>query len=117
MSHTYKQCPWDTMFRRPRGKTNALRNNARKGAIPPDSWDDKHVDNQCWLPIRIAKALIHKGWNSVDACNHLIEHYKVPRWMANEIIKWEETRYKHWWPKGTILTYKEKKDEINTKEG
>ncbi len=28
-------------FRRMTGKVNALRNDARKGAIPPDSWEDK----------------------------------------------------------------------------
>ena len=47
MSRTYRSTTYHWL-RRPKGRINAKRNNARAGAVPPDPWDDiTSADKDC----------------------------------------------------------------------
>jgi len=111
MARTRKKFPWEwnSVFRNPRGKMQAVRGKARKRAIPPDSWEDKSYDRQCWLPQKVARQLLHKGWNPYDIISHMVHRYGVTQRTAREVVELELTGWKQWWPEGTTLVYQEKK--------
>lgn len=114
MARTYKKCPWEwnSCFRTPRGKRNALRGNARKRAIPPDGWDDKSYDKQCWQPQRVAEALLRRGWSQKDVIRHLRKKYGLTQRTAYDIVDLESIGSWQWrWPEGTVKVYKEQRDE------
>jgi hypothetical protein len=62
MSRTRKRFP-RTMYRCPRGRKQALVAGVRKGAVPPDSWEDIRFDKQCWLPLRVSDRMRKRGWS------------------------------------------------------
>jgi hypothetical protein len=113
MARTRKKFPWGWgrrgCFRNPRGKQQALRGNARKGAIPPDAWDDRHFDKQCWLPIQVAKRLVRKAWNPYDIINHLVHRYGVDLKTAREVVELEMYG-SYWWPYLSAKVYDEASD-------
>jgi hypothetical protein len=56
MGKTYRK-GINKCHRSPKGRKKAILNGARKGAIPPDAWDDQMLNEECHLPMKIAKKL------------------------------------------------------------
>ncbi len=72
MSRTYKQLSQGCV-RSPRGKVRAVVGGARRGAIPPSSWDDRPHDKQCHQPLYVAWRLLDDG--------------REPRWVVARISR------------------------------
>lgn len=111
MSRTRKKFPWqwNSCFRCPKGQKNALVNNARKSAIPPDAWDDISYDKQCWLPQRVAESLVKKGWNGYAVIDHLIRKYGLPLRTAREVVEMELICHRGRNPPGTLEVFAERR--------
>ena len=109
MSRTRKKCPWEwnSVFRTPRGKRQALRGKARKRAIPPDGWDDKNYDSQCWIPQRVAEAMLKKGMNPHKVVRHLAGKYGISYRTSREIVEFGLIGSWRWWPEGCVKVYDE----------
>jgi hypothetical protein len=107
MSRTYKKFP-RAMFRCPRGRKQALVAGVRKGAIPPDSWDDVQFDKQVWRPVRVAERMRAKGHSDEAILKRLRRHVPVgERGWIMEMA--EHSRPKV--PDGCLAVYDEVRDE------
>jgi len=84
MSRTYKTSYG--YFRPVRGNKQAIISEARKKAIPPNSWDDIPYDKQCFVLYKIALGLHKKGWEKERIIKHLKIKYKIKEWIINNII-------------------------------
>ena len=65
MARTNKRYPW-SYYRKFRNRKQALQARyenppIRKGAIPPDPWDDYYNDQQAWLPTKLAGRMFDEG--------------------------------------------------------
>jgi hypothetical protein len=109
MSRTRKRFP-RTMFRCPRGRKQALVAGVRKGAIPPDEWDDVPFDKQCWLPMKIAGGMKANGWSDEAVLKRLKKLKKeVPvgeRGWIIEIAQYSKPKV----PDGCLGVYDERKN-------
>ena len=107
MSRTWKKYP-RSYFRRPRGRKQALIAGVRHGAVPPDEWDDIHLDKQCWLPQKVANGLAAKGWPDREIADEMMRRYRMPwddvRWIV-EMARYSRPKV----PGGCIAVYEEKK--------
>ena len=59
MGKTYKK--YNSWFRNPRGKIQAMANDARPGAVPPDSWDDIPTDRSANISRHAATRMLKRG--------------------------------------------------------
>ena len=118
MARTYKKFPWalNTYHRAPKGKQRALRGNARKGAIPPDEWDDKNFDKQCWLPQTVSDRLLDKGWDPYAVIHHLVHRYRVTQRVAREVVEIGMCGRRSW-PAGVVVVYKEERSKYEDSIG
>ena len=66
------------MLRRPKGHTNAVRNDARKRAVPPTSWEDIPVNAECSLPFKVAAKLIKKGEHYQEVASKISKRFNLP---------------------------------------
>ena len=107
MSRTRKRFP-RTMFRCPRGRKQALVAGVRKGAVPPDSWDDVQFDKQVWLPLRVAERMRAKGWSDKAILKRLKKDVPVgERGWIMEMAEYSRAKV----PEGCLGVYDEVKDE------
>jgi hypothetical protein len=88
----------------------AIRAGARKGARPPDSWDDVAFDRQCWLPQRIAAKMVERGWNPYDVIDRLVHRYGLPLMVARSVVEMEMYGWERNCPTGTAQVYRERRD-------
>jgi len=106
MARTYKRYPASSYYRCPRGRRQAIRAGARKGAIPPDAWDDRPFDSQCWLPMKVARNLAKKGFSFWEIVRHTQRKFKLllddAIWMA-EYADYERP----YTPDGCLRVYEE----------
>ena len=89
MSRTYRQKPRKT-FRRLGGRKQAIINDARPGAVPPDAWDDICASDECWLPMRVAIKMYGR-FEKTEAIRRLVKKFKLTYVEAEQIITSE------WW--------------------
>ena len=91
MARTRKKFPWvwDAQYRSPKGKCRSRKGGARKGSIPPDSYDDISFDKQCWMPMKVARHLAEKGWDGYSIRDHLVRKYRIPLRIAREVAEME----------------------------
>jgi hypothetical protein len=69
MGKTYKKYP-KHFHRRPRGRTQALINEARHGAVPPDAWDDIPHCSSAMLPFNVARKMVLQGKWDLETIAH-----------------------------------------------
>lgn len=91
MGKTYRKIPTST-FRKPKGKKQAIINNARKGAIPPSAWDDKRHNDECYDVYTVAYKLIDLNLDDEEIHHKLVNKFHIPFEEAvrivNRIRKW-----------------------------
>lgn len=90
MSKTYKVVPYK-YHRRPKGKLQAMRNEARKKAIPPDAWDDEAHDDQCYDVYNVLGRLLDLGIEDEIVEHKLVNKFHISHQRAIHMIKkWKE---------------------------
>jgi hypothetical protein len=67
MSRTNRKTPF-SVFRHPKGKKRALIGGARKGAVPPDAWEDKPFSGEVWKAERRKRKTELEGGAGCDNC-------------------------------------------------
>jgi len=92
MSRTYKGFPrWQ--HRSPRGRRRAIINGARKGAIPPDPWEDIQHDPHCWQPYNVARRMAKEGWPRERIVERLVKKWHLSRSKAIDATFMHELYY------------------------
>jgi hypothetical protein len=79
MSKTYRNIPKDRGYhRKPKGAKKAKINNCRKGAIPPDSYDDINYNNEVSFIYNLIYTLYNDGY-TIDQIYHKMKNkgYKI----------------------------------------
>jgi len=89
MSRTYKS--FAGHLRSPRGHRRAKLAKVRRGALPPNPWDDVPPCPSTQIPYKVAFALHKKGWEYEKVIKHLKYKYKLKDWEARIIAN------KHYW--------------------
>ena len=91
MGKTYKRQQIYDYFRKPKGRKQAKINNVRKGAIPPDSWDDVQHDDQCYVVYRLLEKMIDSNISDEEIEHKLVNKFKISHPKAIEFIR----QYRH----------------------
>lgn len=87
MSKTYKNYPFNTYHRNPKGRKKAIQNGCRPKAIPPSSWDDIPIDKQCWRPWKIGGLLVDQGLLSTsEIIKKLMKKFNLKYKEAEKIV-------------------------------
>jgi hypothetical protein len=84
MSRTYRSTTYHWL-RRPKGRINAKRNNARAGAVPPDPWDDIPHGKECGMPFNIALKLAKRGMKRQEAVERISRKFHLAKHAAIQI--------------------------------
>jgi len=88
MSRTYRKGQTVySYYRSPKGKKQALINNARSGAIPPSNWDSVSFDPENSIPFKAAIKMFRRGWQTLIVERRLCKKYKLTHVEAQQIIK------------------------------
>jgi len=87
MSRTYKNnyCGIWNIYRRPRGKLNAIRNGARKGSIPPDTWDDITKGGGNEMPWKVAEKLFREKRTKEYVIQSLKTKFRLTHQLSRKI--------------------------------
>ena len=93
MGKTYKTQAINFYLRRMSGRKQAIINNARPGAIPPNSWDDYVPDAQCVMCWSIADDLKEQGYSREQAAKKIAYRFKMSYMDA-----WYVTSRAYWVP-------------------
>lgn len=107
MSRTYKKFT-GRCFRNPHGHRQAIIAGCRKRAIPPDPWDDKGIDKQCYVHYKIADGLAEKGHSGLQIVKHLMSKYKIRLDDAEDAAHYSILKRRKKTPKGLLGVYGEK---------
>ena len=97
MSRSYKKYKIKGVFRRPKGRKQAIINNARKGSIPPDPWDDVDYSRDCRTPWRVARKMVKEGANEKRIIRTLKNKFKLDNRSANYIVNIIFKYYQPYW--------------------
>lgn len=97
MSRTYKKLPYG-YFRETRNYHRLIKQDVkeegepriRRGAIPPDPWDDIKVDDQAWIPQKICYRLLDEGATTEEAVKKIKKKFHIPAHRIREMIRWYE---------------------------
>ena len=85
-------------FRRMSGRKRAMINNARKGAIPPDPWDDYSLCRSNWAPQRMVREMAKANkWTREEMIHKVMKKFKLKHADAAEIVSWELRIRVYWW--------------------
>jgi len=87
MSRTYKNNSPSHYHRRLSGWKNAIINNARKKAIPPNPWDDKDADSQCWQTRKNISNMFKNGIEIEEIEKRVRQKRKMPYWIWHDITR------------------------------
>ena len=85
MGKTYKKLPQNCV-RTPKGRKQALINKARRGAIPPNSWDDIPYDNHCYVPYNVAYRMQEQGKSQEEIRNSLKKKFKLRDFEIEQVL-------------------------------
>ena len=85
MGKTYKKYVRG-YHRSPRGHKQAIINGARKGAIPPDAWDDVNHDPQVYIPYRVASKLHKQGFADEEIIRRIRRKFHYTHAEAADLI-------------------------------
>ncbi len=91
MSRTYKHMPTDVV-RHPKGKRQALINEVRKKAIPPDAWDDLHFDNHCYAAYNATENMIEQGKSKSEIISKIRKKFNLTFHEAS-VVYGQTTRF------------------------
>jgi len=111
MSRTWKKYTGNC-YRGPRGKRQALIAGVeRKGAIPPDSWDDLRFDKHVDISFKVAAGMARRGDDWEVIVRHLMKKFGMRRSDAEWCV--ESGFWKKYWerrrmPEGLMVVMKEK---------
>lgn len=112
MSRTYKRYPY-SCFRHPSGKCRALRSGVkRKKAIPPDAWDDVHIDKQAFLPETVAQGLWENCYSREEIVRHLRKKFKISLREAERIVRFT-FHYNDYEPDGVLRVGKNERSNFS----
>jgi len=93
MSRTYRACP-DNCVRSPRGRRRAIIQGARPGAIPPDPWDDVPINNECWMPQKVARKYLAYGMLPQRVAEMIGKRFHIDIARAKDICRIILRRYR-----------------------
>ena len=85
MGKTYKRYCY-LYLRRPKGRKQAIINECRYGAIPPDPWDDVNHCKLVHQPWDIARKLEEKGIGRDLAAKKLVDKFHLTYAQAQDIV-------------------------------
>lgn len=81
---TYRAYP-RSQYRRPKGRRQALAQQARPGAVPPDPWQDIRHNAECWQPATVAWRHLAYG-RGIDTVTEMLHNrFRVPRQQMREL--------------------------------
>ena len=86
MSKTYRRFPIGC-FRDPRGRRQAIINEVRYGAIPPDPWDDVPHSPESLFPWRVTQMMKDKGLTKEVARRKLTRKFHLASWQITYLFK------------------------------
>jgi hypothetical protein len=97
MSKTIRRVPRG-FFRSPKGHKQALINEVRHGAIPPDAWDDIPVASRregYTRAERITLDLLQKGYNDECVAKILTKKFKGLSYIRayRDVVRWHKYLY------------------------
>jgi hypothetical protein len=87
MGKTVKKMPRE-YFRHPRGHKKALVEGVRKGAVPPNSYDDVPYDRQVWQPHQAAREMVKHGMTNEEIIRRLRLKWRLTQARAIELLGW-----------------------------
>ena len=76
------------IFRSPRGRCRALINNVRKGAIPPDPWEDISLNKECIVPWAVARKMMDDGFSQDVIRRKLMRKFRLQSWQVSYIFSY-----------------------------
>jgi hypothetical protein len=88
MSRTYKN-NFPFYYRSFSGWKRALINKARPKTIPPNSWDDIRVDEQCHQVSKNVEKMFKNGVEIEEIERKLRKKRKISYWIWRNIIEWK----------------------------
>jgi hypothetical protein len=90
MGKTVKRMPRGRReyFRHPRGHKQALVEGARKGTVPPSSYDDIPYDRQVWQPQQAAREMVKQGMTNEEIIRRLRLKWRLTQARAVEMLGW-----------------------------
>jgi hypothetical protein len=89
MSRSYKFCPFG-IFRSPRGHKQALIQEVRSGAVPPNNWDDIPHDKMAFFPYELVERFVKEGKSTewiVRKIHHRVGGFKRAEEMVRRTLK------------------------------
>lgn len=72
----------------PKGRKKALINNARNGAVPPDSWDDIPLGRENKIPWNVARKMHDQGRPENEIRETLKTKFNLQAWEINHILEY-----------------------------
>lgn len=85
MGKTYRRLP-TCCCRSPRGRSRAIIQQARKGAIPPDPYDDIMTGDEANRPWGVARQMKADGFTTEQIISTLRNKFKLKRWEIKRIL-------------------------------
>lgn len=85
MSKTHRHYPED-VIRKPKGFKKAIINQVRRGAIPPNSYDDVNFSPECYIPFNAAERMYNAGILPETIIKKLRAKYKLTQRQAEEVV-------------------------------
>jgi hypothetical protein len=85
LSKTYRHFP-EEIVRKPKGHKWAVINGARKGAIPPSSWEDQPIDAEAYIPYNAAERMYTAGILPSVIVSKLRTKYRLTQRQAEEVV-------------------------------
>ena len=67
-------------------------NRARHRAIPPDAWEDIHLDPETQIPYKAMRRMRNKGWSKEKAIRRLRKKFKLSTVIAMAVARREYGR-------------------------
>ena len=87
MSRTYRNYEDNAYkcYRRPRGHVQAVLNDVRQRAVPPDAWDDYCFQREQRVPWKVTRKMLAAGENITEIIHRLKTKFKMPFSLAEKI--------------------------------
>jgi len=87
MSRTYRRRRYSSQWMRsPKGRINAIVNQARNASIPPDPWDDFFLRGENSAPDHVARHMIDRGKSPEYVIRKISKKFHIQKTIAIEIV-------------------------------
>ena len=88
MSRTYRNYEDNAYkcYRRPRGHVQAVLNDVRQRAVPPDAWDDYCFQREQRVPWKVTRKMLAAGENITEIIHRLKTKFKMSFSLAEKIV-------------------------------